>query len=266
MRISILTLFPEVFPGPLGVSILGKAGERGLLQVDLVDIRDFAPGKHRITDDTPFGGGTGMVLKPEPVVAALERILGRKLSPLSAETVSRGRGPYRVDGEWAGVRVVLLTPQGVRFDQKLARELASSRHLVLICGHYEGVDERIRHFVTDEVSIGDYVLTGGEIPALVVADSVARLVPGVLGDPGAPASDSFAEGLLEGPQYTRPRLYRGLEVPPVLLSGDHQSIDRWRRKEALRRTLLRRPDLLARTRLDERDMALLAQIRQEESC
>lgn len=263
MRVSILTLFPEMFPGPLGGSIMARAQERGLLQVEVVDIRVYARDKHRITDDTTFGGGPGMVLKPEPVVAALESVLGREIPPAPPEVVEAGRPPYHPELAAAGYRIVLLTPQGRLFDQELAQDLARCHHLVLICGHYEGVDDRVTRFVTDEVSIGDYVLTGGEIPALVVCDAVCRLVPGVVGDPEGPREDSFATGVLEGPQYTRPRRFRDLEVPPVLLSGDHGAIARWRRREALRRTLLRRPDLLARARLTPEDVALLAEIRRE---
>jgi tRNA (guanine37-N1)-methyltransferase len=263
VRFTFLSLFPEMFPGPLGASILGKACERGLIRVDLVDIRDFASDRHRITDDVPFGGGPGMVMKPEPIVAALEAVLGRRLDPAPPEVVEAGRGPYRRDLAEEGVRVLLLTPQGRTFSQAMAEELAACRHLLLVCGHYEGVDERVRLFVTDEVSIGDYVLTGGEIPALVVADAVARLVPGVLGHPLSPCTDSFADGLLEGPQYTRPRSFRGLEVPPVLLSGDHAAIESWRRMQALRRTLLRRPELLARARLNEADVVALRELRRQ---
>lgn len=263
MRVTFLSLFPEMFPGPLGTSILGKACQRGIIQVEVVNIRDFAPDRHRITDDVPFGGGPGMVMKPEPVVAALEAVLGRSLVPAPVRAVEAGRGPYHPELAGEGVRVVLLTPQGLVFSQDLAQELATCRHLVLVCGHYEGVDERIRYFVTDEVSIGDYVLTGGEIPALAVADAVCRLVPGVVGDPQSPREDSFAAGLLEGPQYTRPRTFRGLGVPAVLLSGDHAAVAAWRRREALRRTLLRRPDLLARARLDDADLEALKDLRRE---
>lgn len=263
VRVTFLSLFPEMFPGPLGASILAKACERGVLQVELVDIRDFALDKHRITDDVPFGGGPGMVMKPEPVVAALEKVLGRALKPAPPEVVEAGRGPYHPGLARDGVRVILLTPQGRLFSQEFAEELAACRHLVLVCGHYEGVDERVRAFVTDEVSIGDYVLTGGEIPALVVADAVCRLVPGVVGDPRSPREDSFATGLLEGPQYTRPRSFRGMEVPAVLLSGDHAAVRDWQRREALRRTLLRRPDLLARARLTGEDVEMLRALRHE---
>ncbi|MEW5761757.1 MAG: tRNA (guanosine(37)-N1)-methyltransferase TrmD [Bacillota bacterium] len=224
MVFDILTLFPEMFSGPFSSSILKRAQARGLIEINLIDIRDFARNKHRTVDDAPFGGGGGMVLEPGPIFEAVE-------------FVCRQRAP--------GGPVILLDPQGERFDQRLAQELARESHLVLICGHYEGVDERVReHLVTREISIGDYVLTGGELPAMVVVDAVARLVPGVLGEAGAARDDSFASGLLEYPQYTRPRAYRGLEVPEILLSGHHGVIERWRREEALLRTLVRRPDLL----------------------
>jgi tRNA (guanine37-N1)-methyltransferase len=197
------------------------ARERGVVDLRLVDLRDYTEGRHRVADDYPFGGGGGMVLKPEPLFGAVEAL----------------RGPES--------RVVLLCPQGPTFTQTAAARLAGARHLVLLCGHYEGVDERVRaHLVDEELSIGDYVLTGGELPAMVVLDAVVRLLPGVLGDPDGAARESFVAGRLDYPQYTRPAQFRGHSVPEVLLSGDHGRIDRWRRREALRRTLARRPDLL----------------------
>jgi tRNA (guanine37-N1)-methyltransferase len=221
IRIDIVTLFPAMVAGPLGESILGRARARGLVDIRVVNLRDHAAGRHQVADDAPFGGGGGMVLKPEPIAACLDAL----------------RGP--------GSRVILLDPAGRRLDQALARELARRPHLILLCGRYEGVDERVReHLVDEEVSIGDYVLTGGELPALVLADAVARLLPGVLGDEGAAERDSFARGLLEHPQYTRPEVFRGWAVPPVLLSGDHGRIARWRRLMAVWRTWRRRPDLL----------------------
>jgi len=223
VRIDVLTLFPGIFAGPLEHGVLGRARQRGLLVVEVHDLRPFGEGKHRVTDEPPYGGGGGMVMKPGPIFAGVEWIRGRF-------------GP----GE-----AILLSPQGERFCAALARELARREHLVLVCGRYEGVDQRVAdHLVDREISIGDYILSGGEIPALVVIDAVARFVPGVVGDPEAPSRDSFEEGLLEAPQYTRPRVFRGYEVPPVLLSGDHAAIARWRREEALRRTRQRRPDLL----------------------
>lgn len=225
MRFDIFTLLPEVFPPYLGSSILQKACEGGFIEVRVHNIRDAAVGRHRVTDDTPYGGGGGMVMKPEPVFAAVEAVLG----PAPDQACP----------------VILLTPQGRVFTQTIAVELAAHGRLALICGRYEGVDERIRaHLVTDEISIGDYVLTGGELPALIVVDAVTRLIPGVLGDPGATQDDSHATGLLEYPHYTRPPEFRGWSVPDVLLSGDHARIEQWRREQAILRTRQRRPDLL----------------------
>jgi len=223
MRIDILTLFPEALESPLRCSILGRACERGQMTVNVVDIRDFATDKHRVTDDAPYGGGPGMVLKPEPIFLAVE----------SLSEVNSLRD------------IILLSPQGRTFTQTIAGELALKKDMVLICGRYEGVDERVRiGLITDEFSIGDYVLSGGEVPALVVVEAVSRLVSGVVGDQGSVVTDSFYKGVLGFPQYTRPRSFRGMDVPDVLLSGDHKKIERWRAKEALKKTLVRRPDLL----------------------
>ena len=220
-RIDVVTLFPGMLGGILGESMLRMARERGVVDVRAVDLRDYTEGRHRVADDYPFGGGGGMVLKPEPLFAAVEAL----------------RGPES--------HVVLLCPQGPTFTQATAARLARAVHLILLCGHYEGVDERVRaHAVDEEVSIGDYVLTGGELPAMVVVDAVVRLLPGVLGDPHGAARESFVAGRLDYPQYTRPAEFRGHSVPEVLLSGDHGRIASWRRREALRRTLARRPDLL----------------------
>ena len=247
MKIDILTLFPEAFPGPLGASILGRAQGGGRLVVDVHDIRDQTSDRHRVADDAPYGGGAGMVMKPEPIFKAVEAV---RCEP--------GRGCRE--------RVILLCPQGRLLTHEVARELAGYDHLVFVCGHYEGVDERVReHLVSDEISIGDYVLTGGELAALVVLDAVARWVPGVLGAEESAETDSFASGLLEYPQYTRPASFRGWAVPEVLLSGHHEQIRRWRRKEALRRSLTRRPDLLTNTRLTDEDEQLLDEIRQEQA-
>jgi tRNA (guanine37-N1)-methyltransferase len=225
LSVEVLTLFPRMIAAPLEESILGKAREKGLLRVQVTDIREFADGKHRVTDDVPYGGGAGMVMKPEPLVAAIE--------------AARQRAP--------GARVVLLSPQGARFDQGKAQELAVHGALILVCGRYEGVDERVLRWVDEELSLGDFVLTGGEIAALAVIDAIARLVPGVLGNELSAQSESFSgEGLLEGPQYTRPPEFRGLRVPEVLLSGDHEKIARWRQDQAVARTRERRPDLLTR--------------------
>lgn len=241
MRIDVLTLFPQMFNGPLNESIIKRAREKGILQVNIVDIRDFTQDKHRTADDYPYGGGPGMILKPEPVFRAVESLL----SGVS------GKAPP----------VILLSPQGELFNQEMAVELAREEWLILICGHYEGVDERIRtHLATREISIGDYILTGGELPAMVLIDALTRLLPGAVGAEEGPWEDSFTWGLLEYPQYTRPRSFRGLEVPEVLLSGDHERIRIWRRKRALERTLERRPDLLSKVQLTEEDRRLLAEI------
>jgi tRNA (guanine37-N1)-methyltransferase len=241
MRFDIFTLFPEMFAGPFSASIIKRAQEMGRVEIVLHNIRDYATDKHHMTDDTPYGGGGGMVMKPEPVFSAVESVLG---------------------GE-AGVPVILLTPQGRLFSQTVAQELTVHRRLMLICGRYEGVDERVReHLVTDEISVGDYVLSGGEIAAMVVVDAVTRLLPGVLGDPGATQHDSHATGLLEHPHYTRPPEFRGWKVPDVLLSGNHAEIARWRREQALRRTWERRPDLLASAKLTPSDRAYLEEIGQ----
>jgi tRNA (guanine37-N1)-methyltransferase len=243
MHLDILTLCPGLFAGAFQESIIKRAREAGLVTIDLHDIRDYATGRHKITDDTPYGGGGGMIMKPEPIFAAVEAILGQ-----NAETVP----------------VILLTPKGRPFSQAVARELSRKPRLLLICGRYEGVDERVhQNLVTDEISIGDYVLSGGEIPAMVIVDAVTRLIPGVLGDPSATFEDSHAEGLLEYPHYTRPPLFHGQAVPDVLLSGHHAEITRWRRQQALRRTWERRPDLLERARLTEEDRAYLRQLKAE---
>jgi tRNA (guanine37-N1)-methyltransferase len=234
MHIHVLTLFPEMFGSPLSVGILHRARERGLLTVSLHQLRDYASGRHLQVDDTPYGGGQGMVLKPEPLVAAIEHV------------AAMGR-PRRI----------LLTPQGVPFTQARAEALAAEPALLLVCGRYEGVDERVRDVVDEELTIGDYVLSGGEPAALVVLDAVARLVPGVLGNEASPQDESYSTGLLEYPQYTRPPEFRGARIPDVLLSGDHAAIARWRREESLRRTFERRSDLLAYAPLDDADRAFL---------
>jgi tRNA (guanine37-N1)-methyltransferase len=235
-KVDILTLFPEMVTGYLGESILGKAAQRGLVLFSAHDIRAHAEGKHHVTDDAPYGGGAGMVFKPEPLVAAIE--------------AARGRLP--------GARVLLTSPRGQPLDQPMARALAEDpTDLILVCGRYEGVDERVRAFVDGEVSLGDFVLTGGELVALSVVDAVARLLPGVLGNAGSTASESFEDGLLEYPHYTRPPVFRGVEVPAVLQSGDHARVARWRRWQALSWTRMRRPDLLARAGLSEEDRRLL---------
>lgn len=243
LRFDVFTVFPELLEPYLAASVIGRARQAGLLRVEVHDVRDYTADRHRTTDDTPYGGGGGMVMKPEPLFAAVRGVIGEAL---------------------ATTPVILLTPQGRRFDQSLARELASRDRLALLCGRYEGVDERVRlHLATDEISIGDYVVTGGELPALVVVDAVARCVPGVLGDEDAAEDDSHASGLLEYPHYTRPADFEGHRVPDVLLSGDHARIAAWRRRQALERTWRRRPDLLERAALSDADRRLLDEIRRE---
>lgn len=240
MRIDVLTLFPEFFAGPMRLSLLGKALEKGILDIRVTDIRDFTDDRHRTADDAPFGGGPGMVMKCEPLFAAVEQL----------------------KSESGAERVVLMTPRGCRLDQDLVRTLAASPAMIVICGRYEGVDERVsQSLVTDEVSIGDYVLSGGELPALVLIEAMSRMAPGVVGDFESVETDSFYAGLLGPPQYTRPAEFRGMAVPEVLREGNHAAIARWRRKEALRATLERRPDLL--TACTERDHKLLEEIRRE---
>lgn len=242
MEFDVFTLLPEVFPPYLDSSILQRARQRGLIDVRVHNIRDWAEGKHHVTDDVPYGGGGGMVMKPEPVFASVEAILG----PLS------------------GVPLILLTPQGRVFNQQIAIEFSKLPRIALLCGRYEGIDERIReHLVTDEISIGDYVLTGGELPALLLIDAISRLLPGVLGDPTGAMDDSHASGLLEYPHYTRPPEYRGWTVPDILLSGDHARIDKWRREQSLQRTLSRRPDMLEHAPLSDKDHKYLDKIKEE---
>ncbi|MBW5444600.1 tRNA (guanosine(37)-N1)-methyltransferase TrmD [Cohnella sp. CFH 77786] len=243
MRIDVLTLFPEMFEGVFGSSILGKARDRGLVSLSTLNFREFSTNKHHTVDDTPYGGGGGMVLKPEPIFGAVEHLL---------EQGGGGREP----------RVILMCPQGETFSQRKAAELSEESHLIFICGHYEGYDERIRQYlVTDELSIGDYVLTGGELPAMVVIDSVVRLLPGVLGNERSAVADSFSDGLLEYPQYTRPPEFRGWSVPDVLLSGHHAEIEKWRRMQSLERTLVRRPDLLEKAELTDKERHWLSLMR-----
>ena len=242
MRFDILTLFPDLFHAFLKESILGRAVKRGLVDIRLTDIRSFARGNHKVTDDRPYGGGSGMVMKPGPIVRALQ-------------SIERSEGKSLV---------ILLTPQGTTFEQTRAWELSRLNHIILICGRYEGVDERIRQSHVDmELSIGDYVLSGGELGAMVVVDAVSRLLPGVLGGENATTNESFEDGLLEYPHYTRPRTFDGKSVPAVLMSGDHEKIRLWRRTESLKRTLERRPDLLKKARLKEDDTAILTKLRKK---
>ncbi|HEX6383434.1 MAG TPA: tRNA (guanosine(37)-N1)-methyltransferase TrmD [Anaerolineae bacterium] len=268
MRIDILTLFPEMFPCYLNESILKRAQEAALLSIHLHNIRDYATGKHRVTDEPPYGGGGGMVLKPEPIFAAVESLISNPSAGLRTGLKSPAEKRLEIGELEIGKRppIILLTPQGRPFSQRVAQELAERSWLVLLCGRYEGVDERVRqHLVTDELSIGDYVLTGGELAAMVVVDAVARLIPGVLGAEDAAEIDSFATGLLEGPHYTRPETFRGWPVPEVLRSGHAANIARWRRQQALRRTWQRRPDLLLTAELTEEDKWFLMELAEESS-
>jgi len=244
IQFDVITLFPKMFGSPLQESLLHKAQCNGLVTVAVHDLRVFTEDKHKTADDKPYGGGAGMVMKIEPLVKALEQIRG-------------GMQPSKT---------VLLSPQGALFTQERALQLSRCAQVVLICGRYEGVDERVLHFVDEELSIGDYVLSGGEIPAMVVIDAVARLIPGVVGDEASVREDSFANGLLKYPQYTRPPDFRGLTVPDVLLSGDHERIRQWRRGEALQKTLARRPDLIARARptMDHEEITLLETLQQSQ--
>ncbi|SMC67077.1 tRNA (guanosine(37)-N1)-methyltransferase TrmD [Sporomusa malonica] len=246
MRIDIISLFPEMFTGPLGHSILKRAQSRGLISVQVTNPRDFTYDKHHIVDDCPFGGGSGMVMKPDPIFRAVESVV-------SASSASRKR-------------IILMCPSGQVFDQAKARELAGYEQLIFVCGHYEGIDARIReHVVHEAISIGDYVLTGGELPAMVITDAVARMIPGVLGADDGAQQDSFYNGLLEYPQYTRPREFNGWEVPEILLSGDHAKIEKWRQKESLKATLERRPDLMDKVELSSQDYKLLEEIKSEQA-
>ena len=240
IRFDVLSIFPEMFISPLSFSLLKKAQEKGLLSINLHDIRNWAEDKHKMTDDAPYGGGCGMVMKVEPVEKALKAVKGSTDNSL----------------------VLLMTPQGETFNQKIAAELSGKEQIIIICGRYEGVDERIReHLVDREISIGDYILTGGELPALVLIDAVSRLIPGVLGNEESTVSESFSSGLLEYPQYTRPAEYKGWKVPDVLVSGNHAEIELWQKNESLQRTYKRRPDLLAKINLSPQEKKNLEKIK-----
>ena len=248
MHFDILTLFPTMFAGPFEESILKRAQEHGCLSITLHNIRDYATDKHHVTDDTPYGGGGGMVMKAEPIFSAVQAILPTLDLPENQHAETRD----------SGIPVILLSPQGRLFTQAVAWELSRYERLLLICGRYEGVDERVRqHLVTDELSTGDYVLTGGELAAMIVIDAVTRLIPGVLGGEQAAENDSFADGLLEHAHYTRPRIFEGNEVPEVLLSGHHREIDQWRLESSLMRTLLKRSDLLQKKDLNKQEIEIL---------
>lgn len=235
MKFSVLTLFPEIFDSPLKASILGRAIKQGKICVDVINLRDFTKGRHKVADDKPYGGGKGMLMKPEPIIRAINSI--KSTSP--------------------EVWTILLSPFGMAFNQEIAKSLSKKAHLLLICGHYEGVDERVCHFIDEELSLGDFVLTGGEVAALAIIDALSRLVPQVLGSYSSLEEESFSNGLLEYPQYTRPKIYKGYKVPEILLSGNHQKIKEWRRKQALLRTLILRPDLLEKAKLEKEDLDFL---------
>lgn len=247
MRIDVLSLFPDMFQATLGESIIGKAREKDLLDINVTDFRKYTTDKHNHVDDAPFGGGAGMLLEAQPIYDAFDAVQQK------AQEAGYPKG-----------RVILMDPAGRRFDQDYAQELSQEEHLTFICGHYEGYDERIRKLVTDEASLGDYVLTGGELAAMVMIDATVRFVPGVLGNQESPMDDSFTNGLLEYPQYTRPANFRGMEVPSVLTSGDHGKVRQWRMKESLRRTYLRRPDLLKKVKLTTEQKRMLQDIKIDE--
>jgi tRNA (guanine37-N1)-methyltransferase len=247
VRIDILTLFPQMFQSPFSSSILKRAIEQRLITINIYNIRDYTHDKHHIVDDYVYGGGSGMVLKPEPIFEVVESIKSDISLKQGASTLP----------------IILLTPQGRLFSQQLALELSKCSHLILICGHYEGVDERVREYLaTDEISIGDYVLSGGELAAMVIVDATVRLLPGVLGSEDSPLDDSYTTGLLEYPQYTRPPVYRGWSVPEVLLSGNHAQITKWRREQAILRTFKRRPELLGKANLCLEEVQLISKLKQ----
>lgn len=246
MRIDILSIFPGYFEMPINEGILKIAREKGLLEINTVNVRDFTEDKHRQVDDYPYGGGPGMVMKPDPVFKAVESVLGERT------------------GSWRKrARTVLLTPRGKQFDQSMAAEFAGEKRLVLICGHYEGIDERVHQKVSDEVSIGDYVLSGGEPAALVFVDAIVRLLKGVLGSAESLAEESFIQGLLEYPQYTRPALYEGMKVPDILLSGDHAKIASWKRMESIKQTYKMRPDILEKADLSQEEKDLVNALKEQ---
>lgn len=245
MKIDVLTLFPRMFEGPMGESIIGKAVNKGLLEINVSNFRDYSDNKHQSVDDYPYGGGAGMLLKVQPIYDNIKAI-----EQANTETKKR---------------VILLDPAGKRFDQAMAEEFSNEEHLVFICGHYEGYDERIRSLVTDEVSLGDYVLTGGELGAMVMIDATVRLLPDVLGNQTSAQTDSYSTGLLEHPQYTRPAEFNGMKVPEVLTNGNHKLIEEWQLKESLRRTYQRRPDLLEQLSMTPQMLKLLEEVKKEES-
>lgn len=243
MRFDILTLFPEMFEGPLSESILKKARDNNLIEINLINIRDYTTDKHNTADDTPYGGGPGMVLKIEPIYYALKEL---------------------TDDFTKSTHNILLTPKGDKLNQGIVKDLGGKDHLILLCGRYEGIDERIRkNYIDQEISIGDYVLTGGELPAMVIVDSVSRMIPGVLGDQQSKENDSFYNGILDHPHYTRPAQFKGMKVPEILLSGNHQLVDKWREKKAFKKTYTNRPDLLKKVNLTDLQKTLLQEIKKE---
>lgn len=244
MRIDILSLFPDMFKATMGESMVGHAQENGFININVTDFRQYTTDKHNHVDDAPFGGGAGMLLQAQPIFDAMDAVQKQAK-----------------EAHYEPGRVILMDPAGRRFDQAYAKELAQEEHLTFICGHYEGYDERIRHLVTDEASLGDYVLTGGELAAMVMIDATVRFVPGVLGNQASPMGDSFSNGLLEYPQYTRPADFRGMKVPEVLTSGNHQKIKEWRMRESLKRTLERRPDLLKTAPLNREQQIMLQDLK-----
>ena len=257
MQFEVFTLLPELFPSYHETSIIKRARERGLIHVDVHNIRDYTHDKHHMTDDTPYGGGGGMVMKPEPVFEAVETVLG-----LNKPFDEKRDTPQTPPEPASNIPIILLTPQGRVFNQTIAKELSAHPRIALICGRYEGIDERIREYlVTDEVSIGDFVLTGGELPALILIDAIARLLPDVLGDPTGAEDDSHTMGLLEYPHYTRPPEFRGWKAPDILLSGDHAKIDKWRREQALLRTFNKRPDMLEKAELSKADLKFIERLK-----
>lgn len=263
MLLDLFSLFPTMFESYLQESILKRAQQAGLLTVRVHNIRDWATDKHHVTDDTSYGGGGGMVMKPEPIFSAVESILNT-WNPKSQNPNFQNPKLVVSEVEPSKIPIILLSPTGRKFNQTVAQELSQYQHLAFICGRYEGVDQRVRdHLATDEISIGDFVVTGGELPAMLIVDAVARHIPGVLGAENAVQEDSHASGLLEYPHYTRPPEFRGWPVPAILLSGDHGRIERWRREEALRRTFLRRPDMLLTLELSEADKLFLSRLAEE---
>ena len=267
MKFDIVTLFPSMFDSPLNESILKRAVDSGLIEIKVHNLRDYTSDKHHTVDDSPYGGGAGMIMKPGPVVEAIERLKSAAASQLAAKC-EHGVNVAALSRQTAGVpagdsTVILLSPQGRRYDQKMAQGFSLLSHIILICGRYEGIDERVAGYVDETVSIGDFVLTGGELAAMTVVDSVSRLVPGVLGSDESSTEESFSWHLLEYPQFTRPNNFRGLKVPEILLSGNHGAIRKWRRKEALRKTMQRRPDLLEKIEPGSEDLALMDEIKME---